>query len=139
MGACEIALRCTDPWNREGKCPHYKKGYPENSLIGPGPYACEHVEGHCNRCTHPAAQQAAIRDAVLTALEGMLGLAPQFDARPIESKEAHTCSSPEGFGDAVLHRLWTQAVGTPGYDKAAWQQLGQLVYAGIAAGKEKRP
>lgn len=35
--------------------------------------------------------------------------------------------------DAILHELWTKAVGTPGYDKKKWQELEKLVWEGLRA------
>ena len=29
----------------------------------------------------------------------------------------------------ALHPLWTKAVGTPGYDKAQWEELDGAIYA----------
>ena len=36
------------------------------------------------------------------------------------------------FDDGILHKLWTKAVGTDGYDKEQWKELELLVHAGLA-------
>lgn len=40
--------------------------------------------------------------------------------------------------DALLHRLWTRAVGTPGYDKAEWMAVERLIWTKCPCGMEKR-
>jgi len=39
-------------------------------------------------------------------------------------------------GDAVLHQLWTWAVGREGYDKEKWKQLEVLVHRGLFCAQE---
>lgn len=39
--------------------------------------------------------------------------------------------------DAPLHRLWTRAVGTEGYDKAEWTAVYDLVWARCPCGMKK--
>lgn len=39
--------------------------------------------------------------------------------------------------DTPLHRLWTRAVGEPGYDKAEWRALEALVWERCPCGMRK--
>lgn len=39
--------------------------------------------------------------------------------------------------DTPLHRLWTRAVGEPGYDKAEWIALEALVWGRCPCGMRK--
>lgn len=38
--------------------------------------------------------------------------------------------------NAAFHKLWTKAVGTEGYDKSQWKELGRLIEQLISARNE---
>lgn len=40
--------------------------------------------------------------------------------------------------DTPLHKLWTEAVGKPGYDKGVWSAVFGLIWARCPCGMEKR-
>jgi len=43
--------------------------------------------------------------------------------------ECHECIRQiRTRANGLLHRLWTKAVGTPGYIKAEWMELEQIVW-----------
>jgi len=35
--------------------------------------------------------------------------------------------------DNLLHKLWTQAVGQPGYDKEEWKRMERIVWGAVAS------
>jgi len=63
------------------------------------------------------------------------------DLDPEKLDECPECKwagpKPHDYGDAILHRLWTKAVGTADYCKEEWKALEKLVHAGIEALKKK--
>jgi hypothetical protein len=63
---------------------------------------------------------------------------PEHPNFPPGALETRSDPQPEhGFGDETLHRLWTKAVGTEGYDKTEWLKLEALVHYGIAQRRAK--
>ena len=63
---------------------------------------------------------------------GESALMPAADVTPLPGMPAHS----ELWH--LLHRLWTKAVGTPGYDKREWLQLERVVLE-IEKAAERKP
>lgn len=46
----------------------------------------------------------------------------------------YSCSVEHYAAHVALHREWTDAVGTPGYDKRAWKERERLLHVGCRGG-----
>jgi len=112
-------------------------GYPIGAVGGPGcgghPVGPT-VEAHC---PHGSRRITSCEDCLVRERGGDLtpAMKEMFDRERGEGEKQDTAPDEHGFGDEVLHRVWTKAVGTEGYDKAEWRELEALVHAGITARK----